>query len=37
VEVDIRDEKSLAAAFKWIEEVCGGIDLLINNAGEKNN
>ena len=33
VECDIRDEAQVAAAFKWIEEVHGGVDLLINNAG----
>jgi len=33
IEVDIRDEHQVAAAFKWIEDVCGGVDLLINNAG----
>lgn len=26
-ECDIRDENQVAAAFKWIEEVCGGVDL----------
>lgn len=33
IEVDIRDEVQIAGAFKWIEDVCGGIDLLVNNAG----
>lgn len=33
IECDIRNEASVAAAFKWIEDVCGGVDLLINNAG----
>lgn len=33
IECDIRDELQVKAAFKWIEDVCGGVDLLINNAG----
>jgi NADP+-dependent farnesol dehydrogenase len=33
IEADIRDKNQVAAAFRWIEEVYGGIDLLINNAG----
>lgn len=33
VECDIRDEVQVAAAFKWIEDIHGGVDLLINNAG----
>ena len=28
-ECDIRDENQVAAAFKWIEEVCGGVDLWV--------
>lgn len=33
IECDIRNEYQVAAAFKWIDEVYGGIHLLINNAG----
>jgi NADP+-dependent farnesol dehydrogenase len=33
IECDIRNEASVQAAFKWIDEKYGGIDLLINNAG----
>jgi NADP+-dependent farnesol dehydrogenase len=33
IECDIRDEKQVQAAFKWIEDVYGSVSLLINNAG----
>jgi 2-dehydro-3-deoxy-D-gluconate 5-dehydrogenase len=33
IEVDVTDEKSVAALFRETKERCGGVDILINNAG----
>lgn len=33
VECDITNEQSVKQAYQWIEKTCGGIDLLVNNAG----
>ncbi|XP_049803544.1 farnesol dehydrogenase-like isoform X1 [Schistocerca nitens] len=30
---DLRDEASILAAFKWVKDNLGGVDVLINNAG----
>ncbi|XP_046988962.1 farnesol dehydrogenase-like [Schistocerca americana] len=30
---DLRDEASILAAFKWVKDNLGGVDILINNAG----
>ncbi|KAG5678336.1 hypothetical protein PVAND_008021 [Polypedilum vanderplanki] len=30
---DVADQQSVAAAFQWMEEKFGGVDILINNAG----
>jgi NAD(P)-dependent dehydrogenase (short-subunit alcohol dehydrogenase family) len=30
---DVADQQSVGAAFTWIEERFGGVDILINNAG----
>ncbi|XP_049803543.1 dehydrogenase/reductase SDR family member 11-like [Schistocerca nitens] len=30
---DVSDEASILAAFKWIKDNLGGVDVLINNAG----
>jgi len=30
---DLQQEEDVRAAFKWIEETLGGIDVLVNNAG----
>ena len=33
VKVDVSNEESVAAAFKQMDEILGGIDILISNAG----
>ncbi len=33
VPMDVRDERSVAKAVKWVEENWGKLDLLVNNAG----
>ncbi|XP_049947492.1 dehydrogenase/reductase SDR family member 11-like [Schistocerca serialis cubense] len=30
---DVSDEASILAAFKWVKDNLGGVDILINNAG----
>ncbi|WP_220447082.1 SDR family oxidoreductase [Nonomuraea deserti] len=32
VRIDVTDEASAAAAAKWIEQECGRLDILVNNA-----
>lgn len=33
IECDVTKEESTIAAFSWIEENLGSLDLIINNAG----
>jgi NAD(P)-dependent dehydrogenase (short-subunit alcohol dehydrogenase family) len=33
LEVDIRDEDSVVALFERVEQECGGVTILVNNAG----
>lgn len=33
IECDIRNEAQVKSAFRWIVDVYGGVDLLVNNAG----
>jgi NADP+-dependent farnesol dehydrogenase len=33
VECDVTNENSIKAAFQWVEDNLGGVDILINNAG----
>lgn len=33
IECDVTKEESTTAAFSWIEENLGSLDLMINNAG----
>jgi NADP+-dependent farnesol dehydrogenase len=33
LECDLTSKDSIKAAFQWIEENLGGVDLLVNNAG----
>ncbi|XP_049855926.1 farnesol dehydrogenase-like isoform X7 [Schistocerca gregaria] len=33
IAMDVSDEASILAAFKWVKDNLGGVDILVNNAG----